>query len=98
MPNRRKSYKLEGCAELSEIGICYFAALIEGLRLINAKAAERKLDVSRLDYSPLIHYVRVKGDQIATAVLRERNGECPTSNTERPISNHATIIPFPRAA
>lgn len=50
--------------QLTEVGICYFAALIDGLRLIDEKAAEFGVPVEQVDYDALVHYVRVKGDRL----------------------------------
>ena len=48
---------------LSEIEICYTAALFEGLRLINEKEAELKIE-AEMDASALQQFVRRKGDYL----------------------------------
>ena len=82
--------------------MCYFAALIEGLRLIDAKAAERPgIDVTRIDYDPLIHYVQVKGSQIATAAYGSATvpvANLPNGQAGSLPYSPVTIIEFPRAA
>lgn len=52
--------------ELNEIQLCYFSALIDGLRLINEKELELPGSINDKDFNAnaLIHYVRVKGDKI----------------------------------
>lgn len=52
----------------SDFQLCYFAALIEGLRIIDEKAATRGVKLSSDELvSALIRYVRKKGDQIVHA-------------------------------
>src|ERR1700686_167438 len=60
---------------LSEIELCYFAALIDGLRLINEKAEHRKINRISLHSGALIDYVQEKGQQILIAVQSERKTE-----------------------
>ena len=50
---------------ITEIGMCYFAALIEGLRLINEHAKDRRDLAEHFDAGALVHYVQVKGQRIA---------------------------------
>ena len=48
---------------LSETEICYVAALFEGLRLINEKEAELKVE-AEMDANALQQFVRRKGDYL----------------------------------
>lgn len=49
----------------TELEMCYFAALCEGLRLINVKARERGQRIFRIEPYPLQAYVAAKGKIIA---------------------------------
>jgi hypothetical protein len=49
------------CDGLSEAGMCYFVALIEGLRLINEKIAERPELGRKVNYCALARFVEEKG-------------------------------------
>lgn len=60
---------------LSEIELCYFAALIDGLRLINEKAEHRKINHVSIDSTALIDYVQEKGQQILAAVHSDPKAE-----------------------
>lgn len=62
---------------LTEEGLCYFAALIDGLRLINEKAATRKIKRVIINSNALIEYVQEKGQQILVAVHSDRKAEQP---------------------
>lgn len=57
--------------ELDDIGECYFAALIDGLRLINEKEKEKGLAFCsvKADADALVHYVRRKG-QILVKIMQ----------------------------
>lgn len=52
--------------ELNDIQLCYFAALIDALRLINEKERERPGSFNDKDFdaSAIAEYVRTKGDMI----------------------------------
>lgn len=54
--------------QINEIGMCYFAALIEGLRLINETAADRPSLAENFDANALVHFTRTKGQQIIDAL------------------------------
>ncbi len=58
-------YRSDAGLELSDVAMCYFAALIEGLRLINEKCADRPDLEENFDAGALVQYVQVKGQQIA---------------------------------
>jgi hypothetical protein len=59
-------------APLGEIELCFFSALIDGLRLINEKADARKITDVEIDANALADYVQDKGQQILIAVQTER--------------------------
>lgn len=58
--------------ELNEIEVCYFAALIHALRLIDEKAREKGVQVLTVDGDALVHYVRAKGDELVALYLSEQ--------------------------
>lgn len=49
--------------KLNDVQLCYFAALIEGLRLIDEKARELNID-PEIDTIALEHFIRRKGDRL----------------------------------
>ncbi len=61
--------------ELNDIQLCYVAALIDGLRLIVEKAADRKIELENkdIDCGALAQYVRVKGDRLVALHFGLRN-------------------------
>jgi HNH endonuclease len=60
---------------LNDVETCYFAALIDGLSLINERAQTRKVRRVSLDANALIDYVQTKGQQILTALQIERKAQ-----------------------
>lgn len=57
--------------QLSDKELCYFAALIHGLRLINEKEAEKGIRLHSVDALPLIIYVSKMGDHLYKLFLAE---------------------------
>jgi hypothetical protein len=52
-------------AKLNDVQLCYFAALIEGLRVIDEKALDLGVDANIGDaYDALVHFVIRKGDRL----------------------------------
>lgn len=64
--------------KLNDVQLCYFAALIEGLRLIDEKARELKAD-PEIDATALEHFVRRKGDRL----LQLHQVELPAAPVDR---------------
>jgi hypothetical protein len=49
----------------TDLEMCYFAALCEGLRIIDLKARQRRCPIFRIEPVPLQAYVATKGKIIA---------------------------------
>lgn len=64
--------------ELTDIQLCYFAALVYALRLINEKADELGIEEApAIDAEPLVTFVRRKGDRLVAIYLESKRATVP---------------------
>lgn len=94
--------------ELNEVGLCYFAALIERLRVISEKEEDLGIPAQRIDCTALIQYVRVKGDRLVALhyglrenpdAVKRLKDVWPKAEVIKPIENYRKWAqPVPGAA